>query len=179
MSREYFSQLTTKDVFILTTILERYDNQADVFATLLREKLNHATVYFRDDIPGDVVTLNSRVTYRLNGQIKGPHLVVQCQGEDLPDYAVSIHTLCGLSLLGLAEGEKTAIEDNGKRQTILIEAVEFQPEANLRLREQDAAFSRAQRQAVDPSPQVLKFQPKQKPATARRPDDDDPGPFAA
>ena len=46
MSREFFSQLTTKDVFVLTTILERYHDQADAFARLLREKLNHATVYF-------------------------------------------------------------------------------------------------------------------------------------
>jgi regulator of nucleoside diphosphate kinase len=180
MSREFFSQLTTKDVFVLTTILERYDDQADAFATLLREKLNYATVYFRDDIPGDVVTLNSRVTYRLNGQIEGPHLVVQCQGEDLPDYTVSIHTIRGLSLLGLAEGEKTAVEDDGKRQTIFIEAVEFQPEANLRLREQSTVSSRALRPVVDPSPQILKFKSKQEAAVIHCPDDDDdPGPFAA
>jgi hypothetical protein len=69
MSREFFSQLTTKDVSILTTILERYEDLADAFATLLREKLSHATIYFRDDIPGDAVTLNSRVTYRINGRI--------------------------------------------------------------------------------------------------------------
>jgi hypothetical protein len=54
MSREFFSQLTTKDASVLMTILERYDNQAGAFATLLREKLNHATVYFRDDIPGNL-----------------------------------------------------------------------------------------------------------------------------
>jgi len=55
----------SRDVSVLMTILERYDNQADACATLLREKLNHATVYFRDDIPSNVVTLNSRVTYRI------------------------------------------------------------------------------------------------------------------
>jgi hypothetical protein len=103
----FFSPLTTRDVSILTTILERYEDQAGAFATLLREKLRDAKICFRDDIPGDAVTLNSRVTYRINGRIEGPHLVVQCQGEDLPDYAVSIHTLRGLSLLGLAEEETT------------------------------------------------------------------------
>lgn len=179
MSREFFSQLTTKDVSILTTILERYEDLADAFATLLREKLSHATIYFRDDIPGDAVTLNSRVTYRINGRIEGPHLVVQCQGEDLPDYAVSIHTLRGLSLLGLAEGEKTTIEEGGKRHTLFIEAVEFQPEANARLLQQATISSRALRPAVDPSPQILTFKPKQKAARIHGSDDDDPGPFAA
>jgi regulator of nucleoside diphosphate kinase len=137
------------------------------------------TIYFRDDIPGDAVTLNSRVTYRLNGRIASPHLVVQCHGEDLPEYAASIHALRGLSLLGLAEGEKTTIEDNGKRHTIFIEAVEFQPEANLWLREQGTVSSRALRPVVDPSPQILMFKPKQKAARILCPDDDDPGPFAA
>lgn len=179
MSREFFSQLTTKDVFVLTTILERYHDQADAFARLLREKLNHATVYFRDDIAGDVVTLNSRVTYRVNGAIAGPHLVVQTHGEDLPANTVSIYTIRGLSLLGLAEGEKTMIEDNGKQQTIFIEAVDFQPEANLRLHEHVTVSSRALRPVIDPSPQILTFKSKQNAAKIHYPDDDDPGPFAA
>lgn len=64
MQREAFSQLTTKDVDIPTTILDRALGEC-AYLRLLRNKLNFATLYFRDDVPADVVTLNSRVFYSM------------------------------------------------------------------------------------------------------------------
>jgi len=181
MSRESFSQLTTKDVSVLMTILERCKDLEGPSAVLLRDKLNYATVYFRDDIPANVVTLNSRVIYRVNGHLKGPHVVVQSEGKDFPDYALSIHTLHGLGLLGLAEGETTTIEhSDGRNDTIFIETLVFQPEADLRNRDRrtERPIFREQ-DAVDRAPQIVHFRPRSVAANREGSDDDDPGPFAA
>ena len=174
-----FAQLTTKDISILMTMLDRCDDQTGAFAALLRQKVHNATVFFRDDIPADVVTLNSRVTYRMNGEVHGPHIVVPSQGDDFPDYALSIHTLTGLSLLGLAEGEAISFEEEAKRHTVSVQKIEFQPEADLREREMRAIAATMERPTTEQSPQVVLFRPRQKAAVMHVSDDDDPGPFAA
>src|SRR5690554_8165532 len=58
--------LTTKDFTIIEVMLERRLGRADPLAPLLRRKLSGAVVMFREDIPPTVVTLNSRVTFRVN-----------------------------------------------------------------------------------------------------------------
>lgn len=132
MDREAFSQLTTKDSDILATMLDRASGD-HAFVRLLREKLSFATIYFRDDIPENVVTLNSRVLYSINGRQAGPHVIVQSEGQDLPDFALSIHTMRGLGLLGLAAGETTTINyAYGRSETIKVDALIFQPEVDLR-----------------------------------------------
>lgn len=187
MQREAFSQLTTKDVDILTTMLDRSSGEVALIR-LLRDKLNFATIYFPDDIPADVVTLNSRVFYSVNGQQSGPRIVVQSEGDDLPAFALSIHTMHGLGLLGLAVGEVTTIEyANGRHETIAVDELVFQPEAERRRRDHRHLDQDAARPTLyDPAPQidrseVLSFRPKNRhPVEVESdPDGDDPGPQAA
>lgn len=126
-------QLTTKDISVLETMLERCDDLHGPFAALLRRKLDHATIFLRDDIPPCVVTLNSHVIHSADGKPAGPHLIVQCEGQEFPDFALSIHTLHGLALLGLSEGQATTINcDDGSQTRLVIEKVTFQPEADMR-----------------------------------------------
>lgn len=61
MSRESFCQLTAGDVNVLMSMLEAYREKPDLFTAFLRDKINHAEIYFKDDIPSDVVTLDSLV----------------------------------------------------------------------------------------------------------------------
>jgi len=177
MQRETFSQLTTKDVDILITMLDRSPGD-QAYLRLLRNKLNFATVYFRDDVPSDVVTLNSRLCYSVNGRPHGPHILVQSEGDDLPAFAVSIHTMRGLALLGLAVGEVTTIEyANGRHETLAVDELMFQPEVDRR---------RGEHPSFDPAPQgarsdVVWFRPKNQRTFEpdHDGDGDDPGPQAA
>ena len=60
--------LTTKDFTILEVMLDRCLGRDDPLAPILKRKIEAATVMFRDDIPVDVATLSSRVTFSVNGR---------------------------------------------------------------------------------------------------------------
>ncbi|MCC0042899.1 MAG: hypothetical protein H6892_00455 [Brucellaceae bacterium] len=55
--------LTTKDFTILEVMRERCLGRDDPLAPLLDRKMESARVVFSDDIPENVATLNSRVTF--------------------------------------------------------------------------------------------------------------------
>lgn len=125
--------LTTKDLCILETILDRVASPParTPFAAMLRDKLSRAAIVLRDDVPPDVATMNSRVTYRLRDEQPRSVLLVQGEGRDLPSFALSIHSAPGLALLGLREGGSTALPD-GSRMKLLT--VSYQPERTAKSR---------------------------------------------
>lgn len=179
MATEPNFQLTTKDHAILQAMLERHDSTRGPFARLLERKLRSSAICFRDDIPADVVTLNTRFSYRVDGQPTGPHLLVQGEVDDLPDYAVSIHTIRGLALLGLAERASITVElGRDIAEELCVEHVLSQPEAEARPRA--TAHRLARGNGAGQAPNVVSFPMKPAPAAAfPLTDDDDPGPQAA
>jgi regulator of nucleoside diphosphate kinase len=58
-------QLTSKDYTILEVMQERRPG-GDTFSAILQRKISGAVVMFREDIPATVVTLSTRVAYRVN-----------------------------------------------------------------------------------------------------------------
>lgn len=179
MVTEPHFQLTTKDHAILQAMLERHRGPHDVFARLLEKKVRSSSIFFRDDIPAGVVTLNTRFTYRIDGRLAGPHLIVQSEGDDLPDYALSIHTLRGIALLGMSE-RSTLVVDMGENalEELRVEDVLSQPEAQARVRETTRGL--AQGDSAGRTHNVISLQRKAPPVPIMAgPDDDDPGPRAA
>ncbi|MCO5161084.1 MAG: hypothetical protein M9939_08100 [Mesorhizobium sp.] len=132
MPTESSCRITTKDLAILETMLDRYRGSCPHYANLLRHKIRASEIYLRDDIPPDVVTLNSQVAYRIDGHRAGPHLLVQSQVPELPGFALSIHSLRGLALLGMSEGHETLITSRGGTERLLVDEVRAQPEARSR-----------------------------------------------
>lgn len=181
MSTEPHCQLTTKDHAILEAILERYQGDYGPYLKLLEQKVRSSAIYLRDDIPPKVITLNSRVIYFVDGLMTGPHLVVQSQPGGLPSYALSIHTLRGLALLGLAErGTITVDLGSSVRETLRVDTVVSQPEADVRVH--DTSKRLAQGDLSGKVKNVVDFRPRMISANASPgyiPDDDDPGPSAA
>ena len=173
-------QLTTKDHAILQTLLERYRGPRGPYLLLLERKVRDSAITFRDDIAPDVVTLNTRLTYLVDGARAGPHLLVQSQGQDLPPFALSIHTLRGLALLGMAQGGSIDVEPGPDiRETLVVESIVSQPEADARTSAAPAGSVRAFGGGSDT---VVAFRRRPSSAAARadfHPDDDDPGPRAA
>lgn len=133
--------LTTKDVTILQTMYDRRHALTHAVRQLLRHKLDNASVVFSDDINADVVTLNTRVRYRIAKGQPQTAIITQGQMDGMVGQCLSLNTLRGLGLLGLTEATELALPrpHNATPDRLVVEAVLFQPEAARRNRIQQEA----------------------------------------
>ncbi len=91
---------------------------------------------FRDDLPGDVASINSRVRFRAHAGESDIRVISTGQATGPVGLFLPITTLRGLALLGLRASQKIEFENsNGLAETMLLEAVEYQPEASRRERQ--------------------------------------------
>ncbi|PLP60127.1 nucleoside-diphosphate kinase [Mesorhizobium loti] len=125
-------RLTTKDFAILETMLEHRRALDDPLAPLLEKKLANASVVLIDSIDADVVTINSRVTFRIGANPAETRTVIQNEVRGVVGASLPVTTPWGLSLLGMAEGESGLCERGGGTETIRVVKVLFQPEAARR-----------------------------------------------
>lgn len=126
-------RLTTKDFAILETMLERRRALGDPLAPLLERKLANASVVLIDSIDADVVTINSRVTFRVGANPAETRTVIQNEVRGVVGGSLPVTTPWGLSLLGMAEGEAGLVErPGGETEPIRVVKVLFQPEAARR-----------------------------------------------
>jgi regulator of nucleoside diphosphate kinase len=169
--------LTTKDFTILEVMRDRYIAADDPLAPILKNKIANAIVVFREDIPVNVATLSSRVTFSVDGREPDTRVLSHDQVTWPVGMFLPITTARGAALLGLAEGEEFVLTNrDGVEECILLETVHYQPEAARR--EKDAM------DALAPSPQR---KPALRLVRAGRPQlvpdvpggYDDPGPAAA
>ncbi|MER9625016.1 nucleoside-diphosphate kinase [Mesorhizobium sp. M0222] len=128
-------KLTTKDYTILEVMQERLPACGDTFSAILQQKISSAVVVFRQDIPATVVTLSSRVAYRVNDGPAETRIVAHDEMRGLVGMLLPITNLRGLSLLGLAEGQSISIPtSDGGFETLTVHDVVYQPEAARRER---------------------------------------------
>ncbi|RWG80530.1 nucleoside-diphosphate kinase [Mesorhizobium sp.] len=128
-------QLTTKDYTILEVIRERHPIRDETFSTILQRKISRAVVMFREDIPANVVTLSSRVAYRVNDGPAETRIVAHDHMRGLVGMLLPITNPRGLALLGLAEGQSMSIPTaDGSLETLSVHEVVYQPEAARRER---------------------------------------------
>ena len=133
MSDSDFCQLTTKDYTTIEVLLERYAGRDDTMAAILRQKIAKAVVMFRDDIPSNVVTLDSRVTFRVDGGPAETRIIANDETRGVVGMVLAITTPRGVALLGLAEGDCVTItKEDGSRETLSVQEVVYQPEAAAR-----------------------------------------------
>lgn len=125
--------LTTKDFTILEVMRDRDLGSGDQFDSVLRKKIGSAIVMFRDDIPENVATLNSRVTFRINDCDPDTRIISHDRKAATLGMFLPITTARGLALLGLAEGQEIVLTgSNGTDEKIVLEKVLYQPEAARR-----------------------------------------------
>ena len=128
--------LTTKDFTILEVMRDRCHGRDDPLAPILKEKIESATVMFRDDIPGNVATLSSRVTFSVNGRDPDTRVISHDKMTSPIGMFLPITTARGLALLGLSEGQTfVTINGDGEEERILLHEVLYQPEAARREKE--------------------------------------------
>ncbi|MEQ8295292.1 MAG: nucleoside-diphosphate kinase [Nitratireductor sp.] len=128
--------LTTKDHTILEVMLERCLGQDDPMAALLKEKLDAARVVFGDDIPATVATLNSRITFSVDGREPDTRVISHERMQSPVGLFLPLTSLRGLALIGLSEGQLFRFAgQEGVQETIVLESVLYQPEAARREKE--------------------------------------------
>lgn len=172
--------LTTKDFTILEVMRDRCLGQSDPIAPILKRKLDSAVVVFRDDIPANVATLNSRVTFRVDGRASETRILAYECTHGPTGVFLPITTPRALALLGLSEGQAFLLTDpQGREERVLLEKVHYQPEAARRDRERSSALTARARGG--PSLKLVRggldSEPRLVPAGPT--DFDDPGPSAA
>ena len=168
--------LTTKDF----TILETMRGRGDPLGPILKRKIESAAVVFRDDLSENVASLNSRVTFSVDGRDPDSRVISRDRMVSPVGMFLPITTLRGLALLGLSEGQEFVVTNaEGVEERITLEKVHYQPESARRAEEA--------MQRVSPPPQrkpMLRVihgsfhdQTRSVPASPTEPDD--PGPSAA
>ena len=116
-------------------MLERYLGRDETMSAILRRKVSQATVMFREDVPPTVVTLSSRVAYRVNDGPAETRIVAHDEMRGLIGMLLPITNSRGLALLGLAEGQSITIpKSDGSLETLTVQEVVYQPEAARRER---------------------------------------------
>lgn len=179
MSQDNFI-LTTKDFTILEAMADNPLGRHDLLVPLIRRKIDKAIVVFREDLPDGVASINSRVAFSVNGGESDIRVLSTGQVTAPIGMFLPITTVRGLALLGLAEGQEIVLtQAHGVAERIMLQKVEYQPEA-----------SRRERQALDEEAGPRQYKPLLRVvgggvSAARRPVPvspdgcDDPGPSAA
>ena len=168
--------LTTKDFTILEAMRDRCQDLSGPYGTLLRRKLDTAQLVLCDDVPADVPTLNSRVTFSVDGRDPDTRVLSQDRMPAAVGMFLPITTLRGLALLGLAEGQAVVVgNQEGREEMLSVEKVSYQPEATRREREM---LRRAAIPSGRPRLRVIEGGANGLAAFAS-PVPDDPGPSAA
>lgn len=174
-------RLTTKDFAVLEVMLERRRAFADPIVHMLEHKLSTADVVAIDAVGPDIVTLNSRVVFHIDAGPAETRTLVQNEVRGPVGSSLSVATRRGLCMLGMAEGQTTSIEHpDGRRESILIKAVLYQPEAARRaVKEKSRAEVRRPHALTLVYSAAADRQPLGERAGMRQTEDDDPGPSAA
>ncbi|TDH18402.1 transcription elongation factor GreAB [Segetibacter sp. 3557_3] len=96
-------------------------------AALLNEELKKATLVKKEDLPNDVVRLNSRVIIKEGTKSKLIELVlVVPEKADIKEKKVSVFAPIGTALLGFRQGEKVKWDVPAGSKTFTIMKVENQ-----------------------------------------------------
>jgi regulator of nucleoside diphosphate kinase len=172
--------LTTKDFTILEVMRDRCLGRDDALAPILKRKIETAVVVFREDVPVNVATLSSRVTFRIDGSAPGTRILSHAHTNSSVGLFLPITNARGLALLGLAEGQDFLLRDlEGREERVVLERVQYQPEAARRERQALASLSAPAQ--PKPSLKLIRGAFYDQPQLAPIGSDgfDDPGPSAA
>ena len=126
--------VTEPDYDKLIRFVERQSTAMPRVMRFLEQELDRAELVPARQVPRDVVTMNSRLLFRMteNALSRAVTLVYPAEA-DLMAGRMSILTPVGVALLGLHAGQSMSWEDRvGETKTLTVQHVLFQPEASGR-----------------------------------------------
>lgn len=128
--------LTTKDFTILEVMRERCLGRGDPLVPILDRKLKAANVVLLADVPAEIATLSSRVTYSVDRRDPDTRVLSHDRMTSTVGMFLPITTIRGLALLGLREGQAFIFRNGeAEEECVLLMAVHYQPEAAKREKE--------------------------------------------
>lgn len=167
--------LTSKDFALLENLVHNWGEPFPDAGDYIRRKLASATVVFPNDIPAGVITLSSRVRFRVGHASPEERTIVGGPSEAVYGMTMPLASPRGVALIGSAVGQTVeAFRPDGAIETLLIEAVPYQPEQArpaVRLR---VVSSQELPDAGNVFPSY-----RSRVSASRTGNDDDPGPSAA
>ena len=122
--------LSTLDMDRIEALMDKLPSNFPGLSTLQAE-LDRADVLEPQDMPADVVTMNSTVRFTLleSGKQQTLTLVYPKEADGSPD-KVSVFAPVGTALLGLRIGDALELPSpTGKAMTVKVEAITYQPES--------------------------------------------------
>jgi regulator of nucleoside diphosphate kinase len=101
-------------------------------AMRLAELLGHARIVEPQQIPSNVVTMNSRVSFEDDASKKTYDLsLVYPWDADIGASKLSVLTPVGCALLGAVEGQSVRLNGrDGRAKRLIVKQIHYQPEAN-------------------------------------------------
>ena len=160
--------LTPRDFAILETLLAEHVGNNDRLAAAIRRKQEVCLVHYDDKLPTDVVTLGSRLIFRIDDHPQAERRLVEPSHHVPGQGCQSVATMRGIAMLGLRVGAKVGVDLGSRVETLEILDLAYQPQAEAAARH---ASSPQMLPAWWPEPVISK--PTTKPVF-----DDDPGPTA-
>ncbi|GAA5648268.1 regulator of nucleoside diphosphate kinase [Vibrio proteolyticus] len=122
-------------IIVSTLDMDRISELLDTLPVLdkqleqLEMELDRATIVAPNEMPGDVVTMNSTVTFKLLESGKTMEKTLVYPNEVKSEQDVSVFAPVGSALLGLSVGQKLKWPlPGGNTQTIEIVEISYQPE---------------------------------------------------
>ncbi|HRQ64326.1 MAG TPA: nucleoside diphosphate kinase regulator [Xanthomonadaceae bacterium] len=123
--------ISSSDLERLETLLDRPQYASTAGADLLRREINRADVRSPQEMPADVITMNSTARFRNvdSGETREMSLVYPSEA-DAGAGRVSILAPVGSALLGLSVGQEIDWPGpDGRQLRLRVEAILHQPEA--------------------------------------------------
>lgn len=100
---------------------------ADAPVLRLRSLLERARVVDPEQVPPDIVTMNSQVLVQYSGEGSAESLVLAYPDATEAD-AISVLSPLGAALLGAREGESVTRVGASKARNVTVERIVYQPE---------------------------------------------------
>ena len=128
MERKPNITLSSLDLERIETLLEKNTSQFPG-RDALEAELDRADVLDPEDMPPNVVTMNSTVQFSILETGKTNTLTLVYPKEmDGSDNKVSVFAPVGIALLGLSVGDELPMPSPTGRVTVRVDAIEYQPE---------------------------------------------------
>lgn len=124
--------LTTSDLDRLRRLIRqsRASGEGHEYLAALNRELDHARVVPPEEVPADVVTMNSTVRVRIDGRKRSTSFtIVYPDRADMDEGRVSVLAPIGTALLGYRVGDEVEWEVPAGRRRYRIEKIDYQPEA--------------------------------------------------
>ena len=128
MERKPNITLSSLDLERIETLLEKNSSQFPGREALEAE-LDRADVLDPEDMPPNVVTMNSTVRFTML-EINKANTLTLVYPKDMDGSAdkISIFAPVGIALLGLSVGDELPMPSPTGRVTVRVDAIEYQPE---------------------------------------------------